>query len=369
MAATAATAASASADAKWTPAKVDAMIAGAEKMYPKLSFREDDDKGRHVVATEDIPRGTLVLMDAPFHFSLDARVRGRVPEDVVPVDGEDGAEAFQKRGWTGADLKERFAHSIGAEDRTTASRVMDTNGFVCHNFLDQTRWAEGLYVFGSRFNHSCAPNAKEVFGLRGCMFVATIKDVKKGEEVTIAYKSYMHLECTCSRQKRLELILGGPCRCTRCASNPCPEGHTPWDPWKDAGALGYEGLCAMVEKMRDSDEVDNDQLDMDAADYFFWFGISLYNQMRAADFAFDASRLVDDLRGMALYCNEHNALGASYLRLLALSLTKTKLSVTDADEVVRALRAKYPWSKNPGQFVVTPALFRPTFWRKRALIK
>lgn len=44
----------------------------------------------------------------------------------------------------------------------------------------------GLYIKGSFFNHSCLPNCF-YYGVANFMFVKTVSDVKKGEELTLSY--------------------------------------------------------------------------------------------------------------------------------------------------------------------------------------
>ena len=44
----------------------------------------------------------------------------------------------------------------------------------------------GLYINCSFFNHSCDPNCF-YYGIANMLIVKTIKDIKKGEELTVSY--------------------------------------------------------------------------------------------------------------------------------------------------------------------------------------
>jgi SET domain-containing protein len=44
-----------------------------------------------------------------------------------------------------------------------------------------------VFPSAARCNHSCAPNAHQSFDAHGCVTVDTVREVKKGEELTIPY--------------------------------------------------------------------------------------------------------------------------------------------------------------------------------------
>ncbi|KDR79233.1 hypothetical protein GALMADRAFT_1229155 [Galerina marginata CBS 339.88] len=73
----------------------------------------------------------------------------------------------------------------------------------------------GAYIFGSYFNHGCAPNLKKSRDKRGMQF-STLRDVLPGEELCISYIDEESLS-TQERSEHLERDWFFVCRCARCA--------------------------------------------------------------------------------------------------------------------------------------------------------
>ncbi|KAH7107199.1 hypothetical protein BKA62DRAFT_686259 [Auriculariales sp. MPI-PUGE-AT-0066] len=97
----------------------------------------------------------------------------------------------------------------------------ENNNFVVHSHLVPI--AHGVFTLASRaMNHSCAPNAVPVFifsepgvGDPPVMEVVLIKDVSKGEEITIPYVDPALDLAT--RRERLRVSYGFDCLCKRCS--------------------------------------------------------------------------------------------------------------------------------------------------------
>jgi len=94
--------------------------------------------------------------------------------------------------------------------------------FKCNNFVYHDTQlfgiAEAAFPVGSLFNHSCRPNAT-LYYHEGRQIVRAMRDIARGEEVTITYTDVMNARTT--RQKLLKEKYKFECRCERCQE----EGH------------------------------------------------------------------------------------------------------------------------------------------------
>jgi SET domain-containing protein len=78
-------------------------------------------------------------------------------------------------------------------------------------------WAHGCYLLLSRFNHSCAPNAKVPTGGAGeTLRCYATKDVAAGEEITISYSVDFEAMTSVERQEALKWRNVARCRCAVC---------------------------------------------------------------------------------------------------------------------------------------------------------
>jgi hypothetical protein len=77
----------------------------------------------------------------------------------------------------------------------------------------------GVYPSAARINHSCAPNCHHSSDAHGCLVVDTVRDIRKGEEVTIPY-----VDLRLPREKRRAKLreLGFDCNCARCHDDSLP---------------------------------------------------------------------------------------------------------------------------------------------------
>lgn len=105
--------------------------------------------------------------------------------------------------WTVPDLV-RFLH------------VVDLNIHRDGEVEDNSSFA-GLFVFGSKFSNSCAPNCRWSFGTEGHLEYHAIRDIAPGEALTFSYigNGLSLVEGTVARQRRLG-ALWFVCRCSRC---------------------------------------------------------------------------------------------------------------------------------------------------------
>lgn len=107
--------------------------------------------------------------------------------------------------------REQWFRAIAAVRINSWGEMSDTDGVLNGRTLY-------LNIFGSLFNHSCASNAYLDGQADRPDKVMLIRDVKEGEEVTVAYPSdKILLRPTEFRQKSLRTSWGFTCTCERCA--------------------------------------------------------------------------------------------------------------------------------------------------------
>ncbi len=110
--------------------------------------------------------------------------------------------------------------------------TVTTNSFECGTLFpslaipedgsvkDETGY--GLYAAASLMNHSCMPSAHREF-IGDAIFVRANRDIKKGEEVTIAY---LLSSCYDERQFRLMRSWGFKCTCELCEADSLDDEDT-----------------------------------------------------------------------------------------------------------------------------------------------
>ena len=176
-------------------------------------------KGVHYIAKEDIKEGTLLIVEIPIVSIYEAEIKKF----------SSTFEKFQKMGFTSNELaieilftifKDRIEFkeekkylidkisqlsclSLKNENKNKEERVKnfkynddDIKDIISNNAIltirnDRKKIAPneicyGLYINCSFFNHSCEPNCF-YFGIANMLIVKAIKDIKKGEELTVSY--------------------------------------------------------------------------------------------------------------------------------------------------------------------------------------
>lgn len=75
-----------------------------------------------------------------------------------------------------------------------------------------------IFATASKFNHSCSPNLKIVYGIRGsvlCASLVAVQPIQPGDELCISYINALNLRVS-ERQALLTCIFSFTCNCTRC---------------------------------------------------------------------------------------------------------------------------------------------------------
>ncbi|KAH7716361.1 TPR domain protein [Aphelenchoides avenae] len=146
-------------------------------------------KGKGTVATQDVKKGTLLLVSKAFATAtssmglvtaIEERL-ARQPERIGEVAGlyygrERNAAKTQKSDWE------------SVPDKTRLDQICWYNTFSAGpiNRARKNQTQGGLWILPSYFNHSCLPNARRAF--YGDVLVAfAVVDIKRGEELTFCY--------------------------------------------------------------------------------------------------------------------------------------------------------------------------------------
>lgn len=162
------------------------------------------DYGFEYIANNDIPAGTIILREKPFFRSkLDCEEMFR-PDYRFDLDVANKLMDLVPRGHAKIKLTKSRLKSYS---KILLEKYL-MNRFESHN-PDE---AQVLY-YGSFFNHSCARNVDPYHDSEATSFV-TIRDIKAGEKLTIAYTSpYQKCEI---RQHVLKLHYNFICSCEKC---------------------------------------------------------------------------------------------------------------------------------------------------------
>lgn len=181
-------------------------------LYQKIFISEE--KGYGVIATADIPRGTVILAEAPLFQYPKASASG---VELQPSAVNDLiTKAVSK---LSAEKRAAFLDLHKAQSKATSTAppflaIGITNGFGLGGDSTET----GIFEIASRFNHSCLPNAQHVWKAgRKVMEVRAMSDIAEGAEITMCYLSLQ--ECFQQhnpRQALLEHRYGFRCDCGAC---------------------------------------------------------------------------------------------------------------------------------------------------------
>lgn len=163
--------------------------------------------GRGLFATQDLPTGTLILLEMP-------ALTLRRPTNLQSLSNEVIQKAFDTM--TPANQK-RFMQlsSSGHQDKTTEiSRIFHTNALSAGDTL-----VKYLCFDLSLMNHSCMENASWAFRFQtGKFFVTPIRDIRKDEEITISYAGYSRWFTGAQRAVVFKRLWSFDCDCKACRS-------------------------------------------------------------------------------------------------------------------------------------------------------
>ncbi|KAF1960971.1 SET domain-containing protein 5 [Byssothecium circinans] len=170
-------------------------------------------KGKGVIATQKIPRGTRLLSEAPLFtvrrlttIHSTATLNQQIAKKVKDLPKESqhaffalhNAHGKQKYGGVFLGIAKTNALPLGAGDDVALG---------------------GIFLEASRINHACMSNAQNTWNeALGKLMIHACKDIEEGEEITISYLSKM--ETHAKRQQELRDTFGFECRCAMCEVEP-----------------------------------------------------------------------------------------------------------------------------------------------------
>ncbi|MCJ1394080.1 hypothetical protein MMC18_006958 [Xylographa bjoerkii] len=161
-------------------------------------------KGKGLVATQDIPKGTRLLAEKPLI---------KVPQSTDTPEALQLEIADQLR-LLSKDEQRAFLylHNNYPGSLTPFTGIAKTNAVP----LGTSSGEGAVFVEISRFNHSCISNCQHTWNSHiGQETVHAVKEIKKGEELTIAY---LYQDDTyASRQNNLEKNFDFTCICDLCS--------------------------------------------------------------------------------------------------------------------------------------------------------
>ena len=182
-------------------------------------------KGRGLVAARDIKMGEFIFLDKPaitlpnhspieYDEGLSEEEYDSIVEQVQNLSSEAKLLFFK------LEERRKGIDECGCLSNTKLRilRIFSKNASGDHENM-------ALFLNCALLNHSCAPNAAPGPTEDQNNEVRAIKDISKGEEVTVFYRwfngtSYKKLGC--ERKERMEVIkdsLGFDCNCCVCAGN------------------------------------------------------------------------------------------------------------------------------------------------------
>uniref|UniRef100_A0A915CRW4 SET domain-containing protein n=1 Tax=Ditylenchus dipsaci TaxID=166011 RepID=A0A915CRW4_9BILA len=202
-----------------------------------IEVAEIADKGRGVIATKDIAKGTLLLVSKAFFIAyedmLDTSlfaintISDNLDEKTAVLNKIGVMQKLQYNPQMSSDIYDLFAGndlsdkniSEGVVDAKRIQRICIFNSFTPIKFFDpfnvrnETKMrSTGLWTFPSYINHSCIENCMRIF-YGDIMMVYAAIDIKKGDEILY---SYVHpLQDYKERQLRLRLY-NFTCNCELC---------------------------------------------------------------------------------------------------------------------------------------------------------
>ncbi|KAK0740382.1 hypothetical protein B0T18DRAFT_303994, partial [Schizothecium vesticola] len=184
----------------------------SEMLIPPFAVRDLPGKGKGVVATSPIARGTVLIVeqaavvaDSAFPMSVKREVGRRMLQ----------AGTMAKNGGERA-ISELSRSNPDAEGVPAAEDVMKTNSFTVDI---GGRSVMALFPRIARINHACKPTAIIKFDQETLsMTVRPLQDMLPGEEITISYTTFG--DTYANRQRNLHQKWGFRCACSLCSASP-----------------------------------------------------------------------------------------------------------------------------------------------------
>ena len=191
-------------------------------------------KGLGVVATAPLARGELLLEEAPlllFQNQSFEVIFGDLQDVLIDDRAFDLWESSLKETVESQCDEESAALFWDLADTCSEPGFKTALGIARTNALGLDADSAGLFLFLSRFNHSCQPNVHHSWQEdRGTQVLRASCSIAEGEELCISYLSLLAL-CAPTRERLGEISdrFGFDCACTACSAG---ERRTRDSDWK-----------------------------------------------------------------------------------------------------------------------------------------
>ena len=176
-------------------------------------------KGNYYIAKEDIKEGTLLIVEIPLISIYEAEIKkfastfekfqkmGFTPSElaleILFTNFKDRVQFTEEKKYLIEKISQLSGSDLNNSKKTKAERIKEfeysddnirdiisTNAILTlrndRKKISPIELCYGLYINSSFFNHSCDPNCF-YFGIANLLIVKAIKDIKKGEELTVNY--------------------------------------------------------------------------------------------------------------------------------------------------------------------------------------
>ncbi|KAE9982835.1 hypothetical protein EG328_010574 [Venturia inaequalis] len=165
-----------------------------------IEIRQTKDRGQSIYASRDIPRGTIILSEAPLLEAIE----------------EPGSASVLELFEALSPCKQQAYSQLHGNDDKSAKPELMTRDTV-FSIYNTNKFKTTVLEIGSRFNHSCIPSAElidEHHDHETRHRFVTLRHVGAGEEVTISYvAAYEFLK---ERKPALSKVYGFSCDCPAC---------------------------------------------------------------------------------------------------------------------------------------------------------
>ena len=193
-----------------------------KKMCVPVVIKDMEDRGKGLVASKGIKMGALIVKDKGA-VTMKKQEAESGPEILSQLDNISKEERKQFFSLTKSkrflDSLEKHIKDLAEVDQSIRD-IIDATAIFQNNVITLgTNDTCSVYLSHSLLNHSCAPNSSLVPSVAspGCAELRAIRDIKKGEEITISYILGWSCISRVERQKELNKW-GFVCDCSLCGS-------------------------------------------------------------------------------------------------------------------------------------------------------
>jgi len=179
----------------------------------------DNIKGNHYVAKEDIKEGTLLIVEIPLLSIYEAEIKkfastfekfqkmgfssSELALEILFTNFKDRVQFNEEKKYLLEKISQLSSSDLNNMKKSREERIksfeysddnirdiISTNAILTlrndRKKISPMELCYGLYINCSFFNHSCDPNCF-YFGIANMLIVKAIKDIKKGDELTVSY--------------------------------------------------------------------------------------------------------------------------------------------------------------------------------------